>query len=625
MRWRGAFLALLWALLLAPAAWADALPAVQEACAPRVLAVQAARTLDGARPEQGWVDVTLPEVWTRRWPGHGGSVWYRIDWERGCAPGQGEPLALGIDGVSVAGEVFINDDLLWRDASLVEPLSRSWNMPRWWLLPASSLREGVNQVWVRAVGPLALSPGLGALRIGAAPMVAEQYGQSLWRQRTVYLINAVLCAMAGALFLLVWLLHRKERAYGWFGLMALCWLAYLSTYLAETQWPWPDSLARARFSMVSLVCYVLCVCMFTFRFGGQQLPRVERALWLLAALGAAAAVLAPPEAAGRWFGAVWQGIMVVFLINSLQFQWHAWRPRPEGRQLRHMLLALCWLVFVVVALNNLFSVLDRWQVARNWAALSGLLVIALVMLLLGAQLVQQMRSVERFNHELEDHVASARAELAQVLVREHTQALENAKLQERQQIAHDLHDGLGGSLVRSMALVELAPQPLSNERVLSLFKVLRDDLRQVIDQGSSAGALVPETPVQWAAPLRHRFTRIFDEMGVATQWHIAPQWQGWPSALQCLGLTRLVEEALSNVIKHSQARQVRVACSQPLPDTLHLCVEDDGVGFDVAAVRSAGISVGMRSMAARAERIGGTFTVESGILGTTVTVVLALV
>lgn len=615
-------MALLWALAISSPAWAAE---NADACAPRVLAVQAARSADGARPVEGWEDVTLPDVWTRRWPQHGGTAWYRVDWERGCAPGKGgplEPLALGIDAVSVAGEVFINDDLLWRDASLVEPLSRSWNMPRWWLLPASSLREGVNQVWVRVVGPRALSPGLGALRLGAASMVAEQYGQSLWRQRTVYLINAVLCAMAGALFLLVWLMQRKERAYGWFGLMALCWLAYLTTYLAETQWPWPDSLARARFSMVSLVGYVLCVCMFTFRFGGQKLPGVERALWLLAALGAAAAVLAPPEAAGRWFGLVWQGVMWVFLVNSLQFQWHAWRPRPEGRQVRQMLLALCWLVFVVVALNSLFSVLDRWEVARNWAALSGLLVIALVMLLLSAQLVQQMRSVERFNHELAEHVASARTELAQALSREHSQALQHAKLQERMQIAHDLHDGLGGSLMRSMALVELAPQPLPNARVLSLLKVLRDDLRQVIDQGSSAGAQVPETPMQWAAPLRHRFTRILDDMGVKTQWRIAAQWQGRPSALQCLGLTRLVEEALSNVIKHSRARHVRIECTQPQPNWLQVCIDDDGVGFDVQAVQHAGLSVGMRSMAARAERMGGTLEVVSGVSGTRLTVVL---
>ena len=596
-----------------------------DTCAPRIVSVQAAPALDGARPLTGWVDVTLPDTWSRRWPAHGDSGWYRIDWERSCT--NGEPVALGIDGISVAGEVYNNGDLLWRDAFLVEPLSRSWNVPRWWVLPESGLQPGVNTVWVRAVGPAALGPGLRAVRLGDASTVAAQHYRTEWRQRTLYLINAVLCGMAGALFSVVWTLRRNTpagAAYGWFGLMALTWLAYLTTYLAYTQWPWPDALARSRFSMVALVGYVLSACLFTLRFGGQRLPRTERMLWALAALGAGTAVFVPDDVAGLWFGRVWQGAMWVFMFNCLQFQWHAWRPRPEGRKQLHMLLALCWLAVMALTVTTLIPGGDRWNVARNWAAFSGLLVSSLVMLLLGAQLMQRVRSVERFNRALEQGVAEARAQLAQALAREHTRALEHTRLQERIQLAHDLHDGLGGSLIRSIALVEQAPQPLPNERVLSLLKMLRDDLRQVIDQGSSAGAQVPATPVQWAAPLRHRFTRILDEMGVTSLWDMPPHWQGRPSALQCLGLTRLVEEALSNTIKHSRARQVRVQCTQPQGGALCLRIEDDGVGFDVEAVRHAGLSVGMRSMMARAERIGGALEVVSSSAGTKLTVKLAL-
>lgn len=63
---------------------------------------------------------------------------------------------------------------------------------------------------------------------------------------------------------------------------------------------------------------------------------------------------------------------------------------------------------------------------------------------------------------------------------------------------------------------------------------------------------------------------------------------------------------------------------QPQPDTLQLRIADDGVGFDVEAVRNAGLSVGMRSMTARAERIGATLTVESGAGGTVLTVAVAV-
>ena len=360
-----------------------------------------------------------------------------------------------------------------------------------------------------------------------------------------------------------------------------------------------------------------------FQYGDHGGLRAFR-LWALAAVGAGTVVLVPDDIAGRWFGRVWQGAMWVFIANCLQFQWHAWRPQTEGRKPMHMLLALCWLAVTALTVTTLIPGVDRWNVARNWAAFSGLLVISLVMLLLGAQLMQRVRSVERFNRALTKGVAEARAELAQALAREHAHALERTRLQERMELAHDLHDGLGGSLMRSMALVEQAPQPLPNERVLSLLKVLRDDLRQVIDHGSSAGAQVPETPVQWAAPLRHRFTRIFDEMGVTSKWDMPQQWQGRPNALQCLGLTRLVEEAMSNTIKHSRARHVHVQCTQPQPDVLCLHIEDDGVGFDVQAVQHAGVSVGMRSMAARAERMGGTLEVASGAAGTVVSLTLLL-
>ena len=190
------------------------------------------------------------------------------------------------------------------------------------------------------------------------------------------------------------------------------------------------------------------------------------------------------------------------------------------------------------------------------------------------------------------------------------------------QLTHDLHDGLGGNLVRSIALVEQAQrqqQPLASNRVLSLLKLLRDDLRQMIDHGSSSGATVPPTPTAWMAPLRRRFTRLFDELEIQWQWNMPASWHSpdaRPSALQCLHLTRIIEEALSNALKHSRARTICVSCTQPQPDTLLVSIEDDGVGFENPQQEAGdehehGLGIGMRSMAARAERIGGALQVTS--------------
>ncbi len=607
-----------WLGLVALPAWADVPPE----CTPHVLSITAARaeTPDVGRPVVGWEPVELPDIWVNRWPGYEGSVWYRIDWERGCVhhtpPQASQPVGLSLGGISMAGEVYVNDDLLWRDVSLTEPLSQSWNMPRRWLLPESALHEGVNTIWIHVIGLATYTPGLGTFFLGPAAQSEEIHAANLWRQRNVHYIALGLSGAMGCIYLVVWCLRRSEQAVGWYALMSLCWVLYLSTILATDAWPFASIQAHSRLNNIAFVLYVMSFCLFTWRFGAQHLPRTEKALLVATTLALLVSLTAPRPA----MELVWAIFALIFLGNCLQFQWHAWRTRDP----QHMLLALCWLIFLVVGVHDAVVMLKGWGAHEMWGAVTSPITVLLMALLLGGRLASSMHRIEHFNQELQEYAAQARSELAEVLARKHQEALSHARLRERMAIVHDLHDGLGGSLVRSMALVEQSREPLSNERMLSLLKVLRDDLRQVIDYDSSASTVVPETPVQWIAPLRHRFTRLFDELDIRIAWDVADQWRTRPSALHCLGLARLVEEALSNVIKHSRAHYVRVLCEQPEPDLLRVVIEDDGVGFDLQAVRDAGLGVGMRSMAARAERLGGELVVTSGNGGTVVQVVVQL-
>src|SRR5690606_30853857 len=103
-------------LLLVLLPWLSSL--AQASCQPSITRIMMApeRAGDGLRPLEGWQPVSLPDLWQRHWPGFLGPVWYRLDWQANCAD---EPLALNIDRVVMAGEVWLNDDLLWRDQSLV--------------------------------------------------------------------------------------------------------------------------------------------------------------------------------------------------------------------------------------------------------------------------------------------------------------------------------------------------------------------------------------------------------------------------------------------------------------------------------------------------------------------------
>ncbi|MHB1568801.1 MAG: sensor histidine kinase [Solirubrobacteraceae bacterium] len=77
---------------------------------------------------------------------------------------------------------------------------------------------------------------------------------------------------------------------------------------------------------------------------------------------------------------------------------------------------------------------------------------------------------------------------------------------------------------------------------------------------------------------------------------------------------RLVQESLTNVIKHAQARQVQVSV-EPQGTELVVAVQDDGHGFDVDS-RTGGF--GLAGMQERVALAGGTLTVESGDSGTRV-------
>jgi signal transduction histidine kinase len=82
---------------------------------------------------------------------------------------------------------------------------------------------------------------------------------------------------------------------------------------------------------------------------------------------------------------------------------------------------------------------------------------------------------------------------------------------------------------------------------------------------------------------------------------------------------RIVQEAVSNALRHASASMIRVSVAAT-PARVTLVVEDDGVGLTRNRARSAGGGVGLDAMQERAELIGGSLTVgEQAGGGTRVT------
>jgi signal transduction histidine kinase len=76
---------------------------------------------------------------------------------------------------------------------------------------------------------------------------------------------------------------------------------------------------------------------------------------------------------------------------------------------------------------------------------------------------------------------------------------------------------------------------------------------------------------------------------------------------------RIVQEAITNIIRHSRAKKVNVEIMQPEKELL-LLVRDDGIGFDVdeAQKRSAqGLSMGLLGIRERVALLEGEIEIES--------------
>ncbi|MGG4605809.1 7TM diverse intracellular signaling domain-containing protein [Paenalcaligenes sp. Me131] len=595
-------------VLIAPA---QAQTQPHNTCEPRLIAVEVAQAVGeplSPPPEDGWHATTLPDKnWASRWPAYRGNAWYKLQWQNpNC---DNHPLALHISSLGVAGAVFLNHSLLWRDANLSEPLSRSIGIPRYWVLPDALLKPGLNTIWIWVSGATTQFTGLQYIELGTLPTVLATQRASWWQNQALLLLNLGVTGVLGTLAFFIWLRRRNEQSYGLYALQGLLWVLYCSLQMRHETGPlFSDSLQLSRVNILLFFSFILSFALFVWSFGNyKHIKKLSIAAIALFGLATPVVLLASPTTAPLVLFAVFFIALIVFWGTCVLFPIRAWR----NKQAEQRWLSLCLLAYLATSVYDTLTILGLSSSGHLYSAYTSLLTMLFMSALLSWRLVNTMRRIEQFNKELTHSVAEAREELRDTLARKHELALNNSRLQERLHIAQDLHDGLGSSLIRSMAMIEQQKTPLPNQQFLSILKLLRDDLRQLIDAGASAKLDVPELPSTWIAPLRYRFGNLFDSLDIKADWVIGPQWDPRPSPLQVLALTRLVEEALTNVVKHSHATHLNIILQQPDDHTLRLIIEDNGIGFDVDAVQTAGLSIGMRSMANRMQHIGATLHVQS--------------
>ncbi|MFD2727759.1 tetratricopeptide repeat-containing sensor histidine kinase [Hyunsoonleella rubra] len=189
---------------------------------------------------------------------------------------------------------------------------------------------------------------------------------------------------------------------------------------------------------------------------------------------------------------------------------------------------------------------------------------------------------------------------------------------ERQRIADDLHDDLGGL----MATVKLHFNALKDKQSPELFDkttTLLDDAYQKIRSiahAKNSGVIAKQG-------LLIAVQNMADKISASNKITVDVVDHGLEQRLEnSLELTifRIIQELITNVIKHAEATESTIHLTNH-DETLNIMVEDNGKGFNPSQVTTKNKGMGISSIDKRIEHLNGSMTIESD-LGTGTTIII---
>lgn len=553
--------------------------------------------------------VRLPHAW-RDSPdsGHATTGWYRLRFSHEA--GDQEPQALLLWQLSMNAAVWLNGMRIGDGGSMVEPVARNWFRPLLLSAPESLLRAGANELLIELRAVPAGSGFLGPVYAGRLTSLRSAFEQRHFLKVTFLQLLCVLFLVMALPTGILWFKRRQDSIYLCHAAAALFSALYIFIIVAGSLpgqslapfWEW--------LRVTAIGFAILCITMLIHRYVGLRPPRVESLLWAFEISCAAALLLYGlwrPEAMQQLVNRVWEPLVVGVggYPALLMFKAYATKPDRPGFWLMitgNLLLILG--VHDLLMINGLIAPFDGFYVTYGGAgpliAFTGILM---------ERFLHALRDSETLNAELVSRVEQKSAELAQAYAQK--QQLENASLlaEERSRLLMDMHDGLGGQLVSTLARLENAGE--SQGAAAASVREALADLRLIIyslePSANDLGVAL--------ALVRGRLDAVCTAAGLQLHWQQA----GLPEACELgpratLDVMRVVQEAVSNALKHAQASELRVRAYAQQRDAvpgIAVEIQDNGRGMAVATPAGKGLG----HLARRAARLGGQLDIEAASPG----------
>jgi two-component system nitrate/nitrite sensor histidine kinase NarX len=186
---------------------------------------------------------------------------------------------------------------------------------------------------------------------------------------------------------------------------------------------------------------------------------------------------------------------------------------------------------------------------------------------------------------------------------------------ERTRIAHELHDSLAQSLASLRYQVRVLDETLHQgdesttwqqlERIENSLDEANTELRELI-----ANFRAPAYQRDLVGAIEQIVSQFRTETRINT--YLQKEWStaALPKDTETQ-ILRIIQEALWNIRKHSQAKTVRILLRESSEGNYRILIEDDGIGINKQVYGSPGEHIGLSIMRERASRLGGKLQVES--------------
>lgn len=598
-----------WRLLVCAALLLGAVAAPARAQAADVQVIDEAEVVeaDGERfPEApAATRIALPDDWSMSRPRFDGRLWYRVRFTPPAAMQRGDLLALYVERVCSNLEVYLNGRRVYSGGRMDEPVTRNCHYPQLVTLPGGLLLSSGNVLDLRVVGHSAQrvasrqrAGGLSVLRIGPQPALADMHAERMfWNVGIVQAANLALAVLGVVLVALAWT-QRQSPSLGYFGLTSVAW-ALLSFRGWWRDVPLDDG--TVEFLVCTAYTPVLALAVQFLLSHAQMRSRLlEAALLAQCVILPMSLVLAGPArlfpVAAAWYVVIATEAMAAMALY-LRLAWHTRRTE-------------FWSMTAVVAAAGTVLLFEM-AVQRYWIPIPPVpllqFVLPLVMFVLGVRLLLETSrmhppapledprlAIDRRVREITAEIERNYAQLADMRVEQVTE-------KERKRIAADLHDDLGAKLLTIVHTSE-------SDRISSLAREALEEMRLSVRGLTGRPMRLVDALADWRAETVSRL----GQANIEIDWRSpAEETDEVLAARTYVQTTRILREAVSNIIKHSGASHCKVRCA--IADgQFGMNIQDNGKGIPMELDGKLDRGHGMSSMKHRAKQMQGQCLVESG-------------